>query len=106
MISDSEEPVRLHDGLPNASDQAKWELRLKDFCSEQGSIPIAKKALELKRARECNVQSIVALDNALASMGKRLLDPVDRTLSSRLQDGEERKLVRSELIDDRDAAKE
>jgi hypothetical protein len=104
VISEGQDAVRVQGGLPNAVDQAKWELKLKEFFAEQVNVNVTRKALELKRARECDVQSIAALDSALAIQGKSLRDFYDETLPSRVREGEERKLVHADLLDLPDAA--
>ena len=70
VISDGQEAVRVQGGLPNAADQANWERVVKEFFSELVNINLSRKALELTRARECNVQSTAALYNDLANIGK------------------------------------
>ena len=105
VIFGDQETIRVDDGVLNAEDVAKWQLKMQDFFCYQDRHGITKKALELKRARECNVQSIRALDGALASKGKCLKDFYAESMPTRIKVREQRELFPVGVLEEPEEAR-
>ena len=78
---------------------------MQDFLCDQDRNGIANKALDVKRARECNVQSIRALDGELASMWKCLKDFYAESMPTRIKVGQHRALFPVDVLDEPEEAR-